>query len=140
MRLVGRRGVADGKLLARFRSAISRVSAGIARTKSRLATFGERDASEPAGGRSLADFVLETGISPDEYVVNLLEERGGDLHQQEIIAEAGLNRSSVSRLLREMEENGQIRRVRLGTENEVYLPDAVPDLARPSDAASTADI
>ncbi|WP_227352964.1 helix-turn-helix transcriptional regulator [Haladaptatus salinisoli] len=140
MRLVGRRSVAGSKLIERLRRAISRVNAGIVGAKSAPAGHGERDASESAGGRSMADFALETGVTPEEYVVSLLEERGGNQRQQAILAETGLNRSSVSRLLREMEANGRIRRVRLGAENHVYLPDAAPDLAGPEDPASTADI
>ncbi len=89
---------------------------------------------------SMTDFAVETGLLPEGYIVQVLEAHGGELRQQELIAETGWSRSTVSRLLTKMELRGEIVRVRLGAENVVYLPGSVPTLARQSElyAAVTA--
>ncbi|GAA0222315.1 hypothetical protein GCM10009000_041380 [Halobacterium noricense] len=74
----------------------------------------------------MTDFAFESGLTPEVHIVQLLKGRRGSLHQQELIAETGWSRSTVSRLLGEMEVRGEIIRVRLGNENVVYLPDSMP--------------
>ncbi|WP_175609700.1 helix-turn-helix transcriptional regulator [Haladaptatus litoreus] len=79
---------------------------------------------------SMTDFAFESGLTPGEYIVQLLEGHDGKRRQQELIAETGWSRSTVSRLLGKMEARGEIVRVRLGNENVVYLPNFVPTFAR----------
>ncbi|WP_158413645.1 helix-turn-helix transcriptional regulator [Haladaptatus cibarius] len=79
---------------------------------------------------SMTDFASESGLTPEEYIVRLLEGHSGKRRQQELIAETGWSRSTVSRLLGRMEARGEIVRVRLGNKNVVYLPDSVPTFAR----------
>ncbi|WP_435156030.1 helix-turn-helix transcriptional regulator [Haladaptatus sp. DFWS20] len=89
---------------------------------------------------SMTDFAVETGLMPEEHIVQLLEDRRGELRQQEIITKTGWSRSTVSRLLTRMEQQGQIVRVRLGVENVVYLPNSVPDFARRGEPLSAVTV
>ena len=79
-------------------------------TSTKRVAFGsEADATresddETTDWESMADFTLETGYTPERYVLELLDERGGE-----------------------------VVRVQVGAENVVYLPAAAPDVATPSD-------
>ena len=72
---------------------------------------------------SREEVFLETGMTPDEYLLRGLERDGGRLRQQEICARTGWSEPTVSRLLTEMEADDQIVRYRLGRENLVCLPE-----------------
>ena len=78
-------------------------------------------------GVSKADFVLETGLLPSEYLLQTLEESGGKLLQQEMVKLSGWSESRISTILTEMEKQEHIVRIQLGRENVVYLPNTVPD-------------
>ncbi len=80
--------------------------------------------------RTMTEHEVETGQTPQEYVVEVLSAHNGELRQQEIIIETGWSRSSVSRLLCKMETEGIVVRVRLGAGNVVYLPETVPELVQ----------
>ena len=87
------------------------------------------DASDPprtGGGLTKADFFLETGLLPREYVLEALADADGELLQQTVVRLADWSESYVSHLLGEMEAADQIRRVRFGREKVVYLPHAAP--------------
>lgn len=82
-------------------------------------------------GLGRADVIVELGMSPAEYVCSGLESAGGRLRQQEICARTGWSEATVSRTLGEMEESELVFRIRLGRENLVCLPDAVPGRQSP---------
>ena len=86
----------------------------------------------------MADFVLETGYTPEQFVLELLRERGGRARQQAVISASGWSRSTTSRVLGRLEERDAVVRVRVGTENVVYLPEEIPDAAGSFDAPSVA--
>jgi hypothetical protein len=69
-------------------------------------------------------------VTDEGRVVHLLTESGGRMRQHEIVEATDWSKSKVSRLLSRMAEEGQVRKVRLGRENLVTLPDAEPDVVR----------
>lgn len=70
------------------------------------------------------EFVVATGLPPEEFVLYLLEDAGGRLYQQEIMCRTGWPASTVSKRLAELESAGAIVRVQNGRENIVCLPQA----------------
>lgn len=88
----------------------------------------ERSAVPQLGedGVTKAEFVLETGLLPREYVLRLLTEADGKLLQGEVTDHTGWSESRVSSLLVEMENAGHVVRVQFGREKVVYLPEAAP--------------
>lgn len=71
----------------------------------------------------------KTSDSPTdaEYIKQLLQDAGGYLRQQELVARTKWSEATVSRKLARMEGNDQIVRHKVGRENIVCLPEAVPD-------------
>lgn len=78
-----------------------------------------------------ADLMSELGLTPAEFVTRLLEEKGGRLEQQAFSEYTAWSASTTSRILSDLEDDGEIARVTLGRENVVYLPDQAP-ARRPS--------
>ena len=85
--------------------------------------------SVTAGGQSQIDILVETGLTPPEYLLELLRQRGGRVRQQDLIATTGWSTSTVSRLLQEMETDEQVVRISIGREKLVNLPEFAPDAA-----------
>jgi uncharacterized membrane protein len=61
--------------------------------------------------------------------MGLLDERGGRMKQVEIVEETGWSKSKVSMLLSEMEEEGQISKLRVGRENIISKKGMEPEAA-----------
>ncbi|WP_332899182.1 helix-turn-helix transcriptional regulator [Haladaptatus sp. CMSO5] len=80
--------------------------------------------------KSKADIVLETGMTPEELLVELLGEYDGQMRQQQVVNATGWSEASVSRLLTKMEQTERITRVQIGNEKVVYLPDHIPEAAK----------
>lgn len=57
---------------------------------------------------------------------------GGRLHQQDLTERTEWSKSVVSRLLTAKEADGQVRRVKVGREKVVGLPDLIPAAAAAS--------
>ncbi|WP_136689009.1 helix-turn-helix transcriptional regulator [Halorhabdus amylolytica] len=73
----------------------------------------------------------ETALLDDEdRVRQLLEDNGGRMKQTEIVDATEWSKSKVSMLLSEMEEEGEITKLRVGRENIISLPGAEPEAAR----------
>ncbi|QLG28809.1 hypothetical protein HUG10_15230 [Halorarum halophilum] len=103
-------------------------------------SFGERSSFEegetgsesplgdydPSALCSRRHFVTELGISHDEFFARLIEDQSGSLPQKEFTEFTSLSSSTVSRILREMEDDEQVVRVQIGRENIVYLPEHAP--------------
>jgi len=64
--------------------------------------------------------------SDEERVRELLETHGGRMRQVQIVEETDWSKSKVSMLLSEMEDEGEISRLRIGRENVVSLPGHEP--------------
>lgn len=65
-------------------------------------------------------------------VVTLLDEHDGRIRQSEIVKETGWSKSKVSRILSEMEEEGQIAKIDIGRGNVIARPEDVPPGMRSS--------
>ncbi|QLG27185.1 hypothetical protein HUG10_06355 [Halorarum halophilum] len=81
---------------------------------------------DPSELCSRKDFVLKLGVSHDELFCQLVEANGGTLPQKEFATYANLSSSTISRLLQEMEDDGQVVRVPVGREKVVCLPEYAP--------------
>ncbi|WP_158057144.1 helix-turn-helix transcriptional regulator [Halorussus halophilus] len=89
------------------------------------ATTRRRDesaSSEP----SVSDEEL---LTDEARVRKLLDENGGRMKQVNIVDETGWSKSKVSMLLSEMEEEGDISKLRVGRENIISLEGHEPDAA-----------
>ncbi|MCU4719224.1 DUF7343 domain-containing protein [Halapricum hydrolyticum] len=71
----------------------------------------------------------EAVLSDADRVEALLEDRGGRMRQSEIVEETDWSKSKVSMLLSDMEDDGEITKLRVGRENIVSLPGHEPDAA-----------
>lgn len=85
---------------------------------------------ESDGGISKADIVSETGLTPEEYLLQFVAVHGGRVEQQRIVALTGWSESAVSHALAGMEKHGLVARVRVGRRNVVCLPEATPDVEK----------
>lgn len=83
--------------------------------------------SDAAGGPTLTEAEL---MEDEERVVSLIEEQGGQMRQSAIVDETGWSKSKVSMVLSEMEEAGEITKLRVGRENLISLPGHEPEAAR----------
>jgi hypothetical protein len=69
------------------------------------------------------ELASEVGQIPEQYILDLLAERGA-ITQQRLIELSGLSASAITRLLQAMEEKQEIERIRYGREKIVTDPDA----------------
>lgn len=116
------------------------IRAALGRVVERLRTVAGRDQPAPpddGGGTAYphfspesleaADELTRLGVTSEEYVLDLVEEHGGRMRQTAVCEKSGWSKATVSRTLCDMEDAGQITRVRVGRGKVVCLPDAVPD-------------
>jgi len=62
-------------------------------------------------------------------VLSMLEGNGGRMKQVDIVDETGWSKSKVSMLLSDMEEEGEISKLRVGRENIISLKGNEPEAA-----------
>jgi uncharacterized membrane protein len=67
--------------------------------------------------------------SDEEVVVDILEDNEGRMKQARIVDATGWSKSKVSMLLSEMEDDGDISKLRVGRENIISLRGNEPDAA-----------
>ena len=79
----------------------------------------------------------EESISDREHVRELLEANGGRMHQSDIVDSVDWSKAKVSRLLSELEDDGEISKLRLGRENLVCLPGHEPSATKSPEHART---
>jgi uncharacterized membrane protein len=91
-------------------------SAGTARGQTR----------DPAASPPVSEAEL---LSDEDRVRRLLEDNGGRMKQVDIVDETEWSKSKVSMLLSEMEEDGEISKLRVGRENIISLSGHEPDAA-----------
>jgi len=84
------------------------------------------DSPETAGE---SDVAAEPELSDEDRVRQLLEEHGGRMKQVHIVEQTDWSKSKVSMLLSEMEENGEISKLRVGRENIISLAGQEPEAA-----------
>jgi uncharacterized membrane protein len=68
-------------------------------------------------------------LSDEDRVIQLLEENGGRMKQVNIVDNTEWSKSKVSMLLSDMEEDGEISKLRVGRENIISLAGEEPDAA-----------
>lgn len=97
--------------------------------------------ADTAGGdqsarASEADFVVTTGRTRAEALLELVEERGGRVKQADLVRRTGWSKSTVSRHLGKLEEDGEVDRIPVGRCKVVLLPDESPfgDHSEPEEA------
>ena len=87
-------------------------------------------AAASAKSSSPAPSVSDEELLTDEArVKKLLDENGGRMKQVNIVEETGWSKSKVSMLLSEMEDEGDISKLRVGRENIISLEGHEPDAA-----------
>ncbi|NUB89640.1 hypothetical protein HTZ84_19895 [Haloterrigena sp. SYSU A558-1] len=86
---------------------------------------------------SVDDMILEfeeevdEGIDPEllsdeERVLRMINRNGGRMKQASIVKETGWSNAKVSQLLSQMDEDGEIEKLRIGRENLITLPEVDP--------------
>ncbi|WP_159900312.1 helix-turn-helix transcriptional regulator [Salinirussus salinus] len=81
---------------------------------------------DPAASPPVSEAEL---LSDEDRVRRLLEDNGGRMKQVDIVDETEWSKSKVSMLLSEMEEDGEISKLRVGRENIISLSGHEPDAA-----------
>ena len=79
----------------------------------------------------------DQSMSDREQVTELLEENGGRMRQSDIVRSVDWSKAKVSRLLSELEDDGEVSKLRLGRENLVCLPGEEPHASRPPEQPGT---
>ncbi|GAB3667957.1 helix-turn-helix transcriptional regulator [Halopiger thermotolerans] len=65
-------------------------------------------------------------LSDEERVHRMLKRNGGRMKQATIVKETGWSNAKVSQLLSQMDEDGEIDKLRIGRENLITLPEVDP--------------
>jgi len=86
-------------------------------------------ASSTGSSQSQTPIPDEELLSDDDRVVKLLEDNGGRMKQVNIVEETDWSKSKVSMLLSDMEDDGEISKLRVGRENIISLAGHEPDAA-----------
>jgi len=86
-------------------------------------------ATQPQGSAAAPAVSEEELLSDEDRVRKLLEENGGRMKQVRIVDETEWSKSKVSMLLSEMEEDGELSKLRVGRENIISLSGHEPDAA-----------
>jgi len=84
---------------------------------------------EAASGTTEPSIPDEELLSDEDRVMGLIDERGGRMKQVEIVEETGWSKSKVSMLLSDMEEEGEISKLRVGRENIISKKGMEPEAA-----------
>jgi len=86
----------------------------------------EASTTDEATGESSSEPVQRTD---QELIVHILESNEGRMKQAKIVDETGWSKSKVSMLLSEMEDDGDISKLRVGRENIISLSGSEPEAA-----------
>lgn len=75
-----------------------------------------------------------------ELVCSLIRDNGGRMKQSAIVDSVDWSKAKVSRLLSELEKDGQVTKLRLGRENLVCIRGHEPQLSRSSDSSTSSEM
>nr|WP_233340415.1 helix-turn-helix domain-containing protein [Haloprofundus sp. MHR1] len=78
----------------------------------------------------------ESTLSDEERILQLLEAHDGQMRQVEIVEEVEWSKAKVSRLLSQLDEDGEITKLRLGRENLICTRGCEPEASRSPFAAA----
>lgn len=73
------------------------------------------------------DTHIDLGMAPEEYVRGIVAERDGWAWQTSLVQATGWSKTTVSRLLSDMEQTGHVVRRSIGRRKVVVLPDVADD-------------
>ncbi|WP_226007274.1 helix-turn-helix transcriptional regulator [Natrinema salinisoli] len=90
----------------------------------------------PDSHRNGTESEREEFVTDRERVRRLLRENGGRMKQSNIVDSVDWSKAKVSRLLADLEEDGQITKLRLGRENLVCLPGHEPTASKSPEQAN----
>ena len=79
----------------------------------------------------------EDFLSDRERIHHLVNANGGRMKQSEIVDAVDWSKAKVSRLLADLEEDGEITKLRLGRENLICLQGNEPTASKSSDGSRT---
>jgi uncharacterized membrane protein len=94
-------------------------------------TASAETAPQASAGPAEPEDELETEqlLSDEDRVMKLLEDNGGRMRQVSIVEETEWSKSKVSMLLSDMEDDGEISKLRVGRENIISLAGEEPEAA-----------
>lgn len=92
-------------------------------------TVSAESPAEPQPETESEDIEAEQFLSDEDRVLTLLEENGGRMRQVTIVEETDWSKSKVSMLLSDMEDDGEISKLRVGRENIISLSGEEPEAA-----------
>ncbi|WP_254764756.1 helix-turn-helix transcriptional regulator [Natrinema marinum] len=85
---------------------------------------------DPSARADETEPTREEFVTDQELVRQLLEDNGGRMKQSKIVDSVDWSKAKVSRLLADLEDDGQITKLRLGRENLVCLPGHEPTASK----------
>jgi len=115
--------------------ALGAVAAAAWRSGAAGAVLGGDDDDDGTAAESVTEPPSDTAVddaellNDDDRVIKLLEENGGRMKQVDIVETTDWSKSKVSMLLSDMEEDGDISKLRVGRENIISLAGEEPDAA-----------
>jgi len=115
--------------------ALGVVAAAAWRSGAAAAVLGGPDEDGGTAPESVSEPPPDTAVeepellNDDDRVIKLLEENGGRMKQVDIVERTEWSKSKVSMLLSDMEEEGDISKLRVGRENIISLAGEEPDAA-----------
>lgn len=107
-----------------------------------LAAFGgllllrNRFTEYDTGGEAFAT-TEEDFLTDRERIHRLIEENGGRMKQSEIVDAVDWSKAKVSRLLADLEDDGEITKLRLGRENLICLEGNEPTASKSPERSGT---
>ena len=111
------------------------VVAAVAWRSGAVAAIVDDDTSGDTAAETTTDPSPESAVAEPEFlsdsdrVIRLLEDNGGRMKQVDIVDSTEWSKSKVSMLLSDMEEDGDISKLRVGRENIISLAGEEPDAA-----------
>ena len=108
------------------RSPLSQLSDRLASLRDDRDDDGTTSPSAPSNRPTTRAELVASGFTPREYVHDVLHEHEGRLRQCDFVERYGWSPATISRLLSDLETDGDVVRYRLGREKVVCLPSAVP--------------
>ncbi len=84
---------------------------------------GSADDAADSGSAGARSDTPEELLSPEERVLNLLDERGGRMKQQVVTEELGWSAARTSQVVSDLRDAGEVESFRLGRENVLRFPE-----------------
>lgn len=79
--------------------------------------------SEPSTDSELLPVPDDSVLTNEEYITQMLKHNGGRMKQHQIVDQSDWSKAKVSRVLTELAEDGHIRKIKVGRENIIEIPE-----------------